>query len=88
MEIIFVIVSLGYLAIIVFLAITWYKDVKKKEDTDKRILVLEKRITEEHRGRKIELASFECGMLEHGESIEEIKKEVNKLEKRLPKNNK
>ena len=46
MEIIFVIVSLGYLAIIVFLAITWYKDVARKEDTDKRILVLEKRDAE------------------------------------------
>ena len=46
MEIIFVIVSLGYLAIIVFLAITWYKDVSRKEDTDKRILVLEKRDAE------------------------------------------
>ena len=87
MEIIFIVISLFYAAVIVFLLITWYKDVSRKEDTDKRILVLEKRITEEQRSRKIELESFECGMLEYGESIEEIKKEVNKLEKRLPKNN-
>lgn len=86
MTIIFIIVSLSYLAVIVFLAVTWYKDLKQKEDTDKRILVLEKRINEEQRSRKIELASFECGMLEHGESIKEITKEVNKLEKRLSKN--
>lgn len=86
MTIIFIIVSLSYLAVIVFLAITWYKDLKHKEDTDKRILVLEKRINEEQRSRKIELASFECGMLEHGERIKEITKEVNKFEKRLSKN--
>ena len=46
MTIIFIIVSLSYLAVIVFLAITWYKDVSRKEDTDKRILVLEKRDAE------------------------------------------
>jgi len=49
MTIIVVTISIIYAAIIIFLAVTWYKDMQYKEDTDKRILVLEKRIQEQHK---------------------------------------
>ena len=39
-------ISIFYAIVITFLSITWYKDVKHKEDTDKRIQVLEKRDAE------------------------------------------
>ena len=90
MEIIFIIVSLGYLAIIVFLAITWYKDVKKKEDTDKRILVLEKRDAEKATIKDVKelYGNFETTTINVTNVIKELKERVGKLEKRLPKNNK
>ena len=46
MIIITITLSIVYTLIIIFLLVTWYKDLKQKEDTDKRILVLEKRINE------------------------------------------
>lgn len=49
MTIIVVTISIIYAAIIIFLAVTWYIDMQYKEDTDKRILVLEKRIQEQHK---------------------------------------
>lgn len=46
MVLIILTISIFYAIVITFLSITWYKDVKHKEDTDKRILVLEKRDAE------------------------------------------
>ena len=46
MIIITITISIVYAIILGWLAYTWYKDLKHKEDTDKRILVLEKRINE------------------------------------------
>ena len=46
MIVIILTISIFYAIVITFLSITWYKDVKHKEDTDKRILVLEKRDAE------------------------------------------
>ena len=92
MEIIFVIVSIGYLAIIVFLAITWYKDVARKEDTDKRILVLEKRITDYRRDMNDTILRYVQDLYQakniNDSCILQLGKKVGKLEKRLPKNNK
>ena len=89
MTIIFIIVSLSYLAVIVFLAITWYKDLKHKEDTDKRILVLEKRDAE-----KVEKEQYDKdidGLYNMGQEqdimIAGLNRRVEKLErKRLSKN--
>ena len=90
METIFLIVSLCYLAIIVFLSITWYKDVARKEDTDKRILVLEKRDAEkldkEDFNNTLDFIFDACKQQDI--LIHSINKRVEKLEKRLPKNNK
>lgn len=46
MIVITITISIVYALILIFLAVTWYKDLKHKEDTDKRILVLEKRDAE------------------------------------------
>lgn len=48
MIIITITISIIYAIILGWLAYTWYKDLKNKEDTDKRILVLEKRIQEQY----------------------------------------
>ena len=89
MEIIFIVISLFYAAVIVFLLITWYKDVARKEDTDKRILVLEKRDAE-----KVEKEQYDKdinGLYNMGQEqdimIEGLNRRVEKLErKRLSKN--
>lgn len=92
MEIIFLIVSLCYLAIIVFLSITWYKDVTTKEETDKRILVLEKRINEVRKDTNDTLLNyvrdFTKDIRDNTSCILQLGTKVGKLEKRLPKNNK
>lgn len=46
MIIITITLSIVYAFILSWLAYAWYKDMQYKEDTDKRILVLEKRINE------------------------------------------
>ena len=46
MIIITITISIVYAIILGWLAYTWYKDLKNKQDTDKRILVLEKRDAE------------------------------------------
>ena len=90
MEIIFVIVSIGYLAIIVFLAITWYKDVSRKEDTDKRILVLEKRDAEKLSKKDFNktIDFLVDNSQQHDLILNNVIRRLEKLEKRLPKNNK
>lgn len=90
MIVIILVMSIFYAIVITFLMITWYKDVTTKEDTDKRILVLEKRDAE-----KVEKEQYDKdinGLYNMGQEqdimIASINKRVEKLEKRLPKNNK
>lgn len=84
MTIIFIIVSLSYLAVIVFLAITWYKDLKQKEDTDKRILVLEKRDAEKAKVKDVKelYGNFEKTTINLVNAINEIKERVGKIERK------
>ena len=72
------VLSIFFIVMICVIVKAYLKDI---EELEERLLQVEKRINEEQRSRKIELASFECGMLEHGENIKEIIKEINKLEK-------
>ena len=90
MIVIILVMSIFYAIVITFLTITWYKDVTTKEDTDKRILVLEKRDAE-----KVEKEQYDkdinglCNMgQEQDIMIAGLNRRVEKLEKRLPKNNK
>lgn len=82
MTIIFIIVSLSYLAVIVFLAVTWYKDLKHKEDTDKRILILEKRINEKESKEEVKkikdfINNFAIDMNDYRIRIEKIERKRN-----------
>lgn len=76
--------SIFYAIVITFLMITWYKDVTTKEDTDKRILVLEKRDAE-----KIEKEQYDKdinGLFNMGQEqdiiMEGLIRRVEKLERK------
>ena len=89
MIIITITISIVYAIILGWLAYTWYKDLKHKEDTDKRILVLEKRDAE-----KVEKEQYDKdidGLYNMGQEqdimIAGLNRRVEKLErKRLSKN--
>lgn len=87
MIVITITLSILYAAIIIFLITTWYKDLKHSEDTDKRILVLEKRINEVRKELISKIATQSCVVGTIYEQFEDIDKKVGKLEKRLPKDN-
>ena len=53
MIIITITISIVYAIILGWLAYTWYKDLKYKEDIDKRILVLEKRDAEKETKKNV-----------------------------------
>ena len=84
MIIIILVMSIFYAIVITFLMITWYKDVTTKEDTDKRILVLEKRDAE-----KIEKEQYDKdinGLFNMGQEqdiiMEGLIRRVEKLERK------
>ena len=88
MIVIILTISIFYALVITFLSITWYKDLKHNEDTDTRLLVLEKRINEVRKELISKIATQSCVVGTIFTQFEDIDKKVGKLEKRLPKNNK
>lgn len=82
MTIIVVTISIIYAAIIIFLAVTWYKDMQYKEDTDKRILVLEKRIQEQHKCFSGTINDFKDEIINLTIEKSDLEKRVGKLERK------
>ena len=88
MIVIILVMSIFYAIVITFLMITWYKDVTTKEDTDKRILVLEKRDAEKLSKKEFnKTIDFLVDNSQQQDLIlNNVIRRVEKLEKRLSKN--
>ncbi len=82
MIIITVTLSIVYAAIIIFLAITWYNEMKHNDDTDKRILVLEKRIVEVKQTDRKRGQILDEAIGERIKELVELEKRVEKLERK------
>ena len=82
MIIITVTLSIVYAAIIIFLAITWYNEMKHNDDTDKRILVLEKRIQEQHKCFSGTINDFKDEIINLTIEKSDLEKRVGKLERK------
>ncbi len=82
MIVITITISIVYALILIFLAVTWYKDLKQKEDTDKRILVLEKRIVEVKQTDRRRGQILDEAIGERIKELVELEKRVEKLERK------
>ena len=80
MIVIIITISIVYALILIFLAVTWYKDMKHKEDTDKRILVLEKRDAEKETKKNVKQV-YDMAMM-NTIDIQSLEKRVEKLERK------
>ena len=84
MIVIILVTSIFYAIVITFLLITWYKDVKHNDDTDKRIQVLEKRdadkVSKKSYDKRINYL-YECGQ-QQDIIIESLLRRVEKLERK------
>lgn len=80
MIIIMVTISIIYAAIIISLSITWYKDVKYKEDMDKRIQVLERRDAEKETKKNVKQLNDIVVM--NTIDLQSLAKRVEKLERK------
>lgn len=80
MTLIVVTISIIYAAIIIFLAVTWYKDMQYKEETDKRILVLEKRDAEKETKKNVK--QINDILITNTIDLQSLEKRVEKLERK------
>ena len=80
MILLMVTISIIYAAIIISLSITWYKDVKHKEDMDKRIQVLERRDAEKETKKNVKQLNDIVVM--NTIDLQSLAKRVEKLERK------
>lgn len=85
MIIITITISIVYAIILGWLAYTWYKDMKQKEDTDKRILVLEKRIEEKSKKTNTRIDLVHDNLLQLEELVNNEIAIINKKLKKVSK---
>lgn len=85
MIIITITISIIYAIILGWLAYTWYKDMKQKEDTDKKILVLEKRIEEKSKKTNTRIDLVHDNLLQLEESVNNEIAIINKKLKKVSK---
>lgn len=85
MIIITITISIVYAIILIWLAYTWYKDLKYKQDTDKRILVLEKRIEEKSKKTNTRIDLIHDNLLQLEESVNNEIAIINKKLKKVSK---
>ena len=85
MIIITITISIVYAIILGWLAYTWNKDLKHKEDTDKRILVLEKRIEEKSKKTNTRIDLVHDNLLQLEESVNNEIAIINKKLKKVSK---
>lgn len=85
MIVITITISIVYAIILIWLAYTWYKDLKNKEDTDKRILVLEKRIEEKSKKTNTRIDLVHDNLLQLEESVNNEIAIINKKLKKVSK---
>jgi hypothetical protein len=83
MIIITITISIVYTIILGWLAYTWYKDLKNKEDTDKRILQLEKRIEEKSKKTNTRIDLVHDNLLQLEESVNNEIAIINKKLKKV-----
>lgn len=82
MIVIILTMSIVYAFILTWLAYTWYKDLKNKEDTDERILQLEKRIQEQHKCFSGTINDFKDTIINLNIEQSDLEKRIQKLERK------
>lgn len=80
MIVIILTMSIVYAIILIWLAYTWYKDMQHKEDTDKRILQLEKRDAEKETKKNVK--QINDILITNTIDLQSLDKRVEKLERK------
>lgn len=86
MIVIILTMSIVYAIILIWLAYTWYKDMQHKEDTDKRILVLEKRIQEQYKCFSGTINDFKDSLINTSIENSDLERRLQKLERKKKSN--